>query len=81
MSELRNVPPAGHVEGSFRGRHREIVVLSFSVLYAGVAMMTRFRALEALFLKIIKESVGKIMREIVGKIVREIVGRIVRYLR
>jgi len=49
MSELRNVAPPGLVEGGFGGRHREIVVLSFSVVYAVVAMVMRFRVLEALF--------------------------------
>jgi len=50
MSELRDVAPPGYVEcGRFGGRHREIVVLSFSAVYAGVAAVTRFRVLEALF--------------------------------
>jgi len=49
VSELRNVAPPGLVEGGFGGRHHEIVVLSFSVVYAGVATVTRFRVLEALF--------------------------------
>jgi len=49
VSELGNVAPPGLVEGGFGGRHCEIVVLSFSVVYAGVAMVTRFRVLEALF--------------------------------
>jgi hypothetical protein len=52
VSELRDVAPPGLVEGGgFGGRHREIVemVLSYSVVYAAVAMVTRFRVLEALF--------------------------------
>jgi len=50
VSELTNVTPPGLVEGGgFRGRHREIVVLSFSAVYAVVAMVTWFRVLEALF--------------------------------
>jgi hypothetical protein len=49
VSELRNVVKPGLVEGGFGGRHREIVVLSFSVVYAVVAMVTRFSVLEALF--------------------------------
>jgi len=50
MSELRDVAPPGLVEGGgFGGRHREIVVLSFSAVYVVVAMVTRFRVLEALF--------------------------------
>jgi len=56
MSELRDVAPPDLVEGGFGGRHREIVVLSFSAVYAGVAMVARFRFLEAL-LKIVKEIV------------------------
>jgi hypothetical protein len=67
MSELRNVAPPGLDEGGFGGRHREIVVLSFSVVYAVVAMVTRFRVLEALFLKIVK----KIARKIVKKVLRK----------
>jgi len=56
MSELRDVAPPGPVEGGFGGSHREIVemVLSFSVVYAAVAMVRRFRVLEAL-LEIVKE--------------------------
>jgi hypothetical protein len=69
VSELRNVAPPGLVEGGFGGRHRVIVVLSFSVVYAVVAMVTRFRVLEAL-LKIVKEIAGKIVKEVLGKIVR-----------
>ena len=63
MSELRDVAPPGLVEGGFGGSHREIVemVLSFSVVYAAVATVTRFRVLEAL-LEIVKEIVGKIVR-------------------
>ena len=51
MSELRDVAPLGLVEGGFGGSHCEIVemVLSFSVVSAAVAMVTRFRVLEALF--------------------------------
>jgi hypothetical protein len=51
VSELRDVAPPGLVEGGFGGSHREIVemVLSFSVVYAAVATVTRFRVLEALF--------------------------------
>jgi hypothetical protein len=50
VSELRDVAPPGIVEGGgFGGRHREIEVLSFSAVYAAVAMVTRFRVLEALF--------------------------------
>ena len=49
MSELRNVAPPGLIEGGFGGRHRDIVGLSFSIVYAGVATVTRFRVLEALF--------------------------------
>jgi len=60
MSERRIVAPPGHGEGGFGGRHREIAVSSFSVDYAVVAMVTRFRVLEAL-LKIVKEIVGKIV--------------------
>ena len=59
MSELRDVSPPSLVEGGgFGGRHREIVemVLSFSVVYAAVSMVTRFRVLEAL-LEIVKEIV------------------------
>jgi len=56
MSEFRDVAPPGLVEGRFRERHHEIVVLSCSAVYAGVAMVTRFRVLEALF-KIVKEIV------------------------
>jgi len=56
VSELQDVAPPGIVEGGFGGRHPEIVVLSFIVVYAGVATMTRFRVLEAL-LKIVKEIV------------------------
>jgi len=37
------------------------MVLSFSAVYAAVAMVTRFRVLEVL-LEIMKEIVGKIMR-------------------
>jgi hypothetical protein len=37
------------------------MVLSFSVVYAAVATVTRFRVLEAL-LEIVKEIVGKIVR-------------------
>jgi hypothetical protein len=53
------------VEGGFRGRHREIVemVLSFSVVYAAVATVTRLRVLEDL-LNIIKDIVGKIVRSL-----------------
>jgi hypothetical protein len=50
VSELRDVAPPGLVEGGgFGERNREIVemVLSFSVVYAAVAMVTRFRVLEA----------------------------------
>jgi len=61
VSELRNVAPPGFVEGRFRGRHCEIMLLSFSVVYAVVATVTKFRVLEAL-LKIVKEIVGKIVR-------------------
>jgi hypothetical protein len=39
------------------------VVLRFSIVYAVVAMVTRFRVLEAL-LQIVKEIAGKIMKEI-----------------
>jgi hypothetical protein len=39
------------------------MVLSFSVVYAVVAMVMRFRVLEAL-LKSVKEIAGKIMKEI-----------------
>jgi len=63
VSELRNVAPPGLVEGRFGERHCEIVVLSFSVVYAVVAMVTRFRVLEAL-LKIVKEIAGKIVKEV-----------------
>jgi len=52
-----DVAPPGLVEGGgFGGRHCEIVemVLSFSVVYAAVATVTRFRVLEAL-LEIMKE--------------------------
>jgi hypothetical protein len=38
-----------------------MMVLSFSAIYAAVAMVTRFRDLEAL-LQIVKEIVGKIVR-------------------
>jgi hypothetical protein len=56
VSELRDIAPPGLVEGGFGGSHREIVemVLSFSVVYAAVATVTRFRVLEAL-LEIVKE--------------------------
>jgi hypothetical protein len=56
VSELRDVTPPGLVDGEFGGSHREIVemVLSFSVVYAAVATVTRFRVLEAL-LEIVKE--------------------------
>ena len=62
MSELRDVAPPDLVEDGFGGSHREIVemVLSFSVVYAAVATVTRFRFLEAL-LEIVKEIVGKIV--------------------
>jgi len=50
VTELRDDAPPGPVEGGgFGGRHREIVVLSFSVVYSAVAMVTRFRVLEDLF--------------------------------
>jgi hypothetical protein len=42
------------------------VVLSFSDVYAVVAMVTRLRVLVAL-LKIVKEIAGKIMKEIFMK--------------
>ena len=63
MSEFRDVTPPGLVEGRFRGSHHEIVemVLSFSAVYAAVAMVTRFRVLEAL-LEIMKEIIGIIVR-------------------
>ena len=54
MSEHGDVTPAGLVEGGFEGRHREIEVLSFSAVHAGIATVTRFRILQAL-LKIVKE--------------------------
>ena len=46
------------------GSEEGIVVLSFSAVYATVAMVTRFRVLEALFffLEIVKEIEGKIVR-------------------
>jgi hypothetical protein len=46
------------------------VLSSFSLVYAGVAPVTRFRVLEALVLTIMKEIIGKMVREIIGKIVR-----------
>jgi hypothetical protein len=51
MGEMRDVAPLHGVEGRFGGSHCEIVemVLSFSAIYAAVAMATRFRVLEALF--------------------------------
>jgi len=50
VSELGDVAPPGLVEGNgYGGRHRDIVVLSFSAVYVAVAMVTRFRVLEALF--------------------------------
>jgi hypothetical protein len=42
------------------------MVLSFGVVYAVVAMVTRLRVLVAL-LKIVKEIAGKIMKEIFRK--------------
>ena len=42
------------------------MVLSFGVVYAVVAMVTRFRVLEAV-LKIVKEIAGKIVKEVVRK--------------
>jgi uncharacterized spore protein YtfJ len=62
MSKLRDVAPPGLVGGGFGGSYREIMVmvLSFSSVYAAVAMVTRFRVLEAL-LEIVKEIVGKIV--------------------
>jgi hypothetical protein len=61
VSELRNAVTPGLDEGGFGGRHREIVVLSFRVVYAVVAMVTKFRILEAL-LKILKEIAGEIAK-------------------
>jgi AAA15 family ATPase/GTPase len=45
-------------DGSYQSNHHEIVEmeLSFSAIYAAVAMMTRFRVLEPLF-EIVKEIV------------------------
>jgi len=43
------------------GSEKVIVVFSFSVVYAVVATVMRFRVLEA-HLKIVKEIVGKIVR-------------------
>jgi len=61
VSELRNVAPPGFVKGGFGGRHCEIVVLSFSVVFSIVATVMRFRVLEAL-LKVMKEILEKIVR-------------------
>jgi len=63
VSEHRDIAPPGVVEGWFGRSHCEIVemVLSFSAVYAAVAMVTRFRVLEAL-LEIVKEIIGRIMR-------------------
>ena len=61
VSDLRNVAPPGFLEGGFGGRHHEIVVVSFSVLYAVVATVTRLRVLETR-LKVAKGIVGKIVR-------------------
>jgi len=63
VSELRDVAAPGLAGGRFGGSHRDIMemVLSFSVVYAAVAMVTRIRVLEAL-LEIVKEIVGKIVR-------------------
>jgi len=56
MSGLRDVAPPGLFERGFGGRYRELVTLSFSAIYAVVAMVTRFKVLEAL-LEIVKEIV------------------------
>jgi hypothetical protein len=49
VSKLRDVGPPALVEGSRCGRrHHEIVVLSIIAVYGAVAVMTRFRVLEAL---------------------------------
>jgi hypothetical protein len=49
VSKPANVATPDLVEGVFAGRHREIVMLTFSVIHEVVAMVTRFRVLEALF--------------------------------
>jgi hypothetical protein len=48
VSEFRDITPFGCDEVRFRGCHNEMVkmVLSFSAIYAAVAMATRFRVLE-----------------------------------
>jgi hypothetical protein len=49
IGEHRNVTPAGHVEGGFGGTDHQGMVMSFSVVYAVIAMVTRLTVLEALF--------------------------------
>jgi hypothetical protein len=50
MRKLRGIAPPGLFEGGrVGGRNREIVVFSFSAVYAVVAMVTRFRVIVALF--------------------------------
>jgi len=48
VSELGNIAAPGCVDGGFGGRHRETVemVLSFSVVYAAVAIVMRLRVLQ-----------------------------------
>jgi len=46
---MDGAPPGLVEDGGFGGRHREIVVLNCNAVYAVVAMVMRFRVLEALF--------------------------------
>jgi hypothetical protein len=77
VSELRNVAPPGLVEAGFGGRHHQIVVFSFSFVYAAVTMVMRFRVVEPL-LKLVIEISGKMMKDISGRIVKDISGKIVK---
>jgi hypothetical protein len=52
---------AGLEEVIMRSWRWLVMVFSFSAVYALVAMVTRFRVLEAL-LEIVKEIIGKIVR-------------------
>jgi hypothetical protein len=60
MGELRNVTPPGHVVEGFGGRYCDIVLLSFSAIYTGVATVTWCRVLQDL-LKIV-EQIARIFR-------------------
>ena len=52
---------AGSEEVIMRSWRWLVMVLSFSAVYMAVAMVTRFRVLEAL-LEIVKEIIGNIVR-------------------